>query len=248
MEGPWRGFWQITESYIPGRLKAGEDATGADTPADPGKARKDGRKAAAFAWASAGVGLGAVAAALAMAPWFNWSTDALSDLGHPRYASAPVFGAGLLASGLFYTDAVLHARASLGRSRLASAGVAFLVAGGLSLSAIGVVNESFGAPHFVVSLTYFTFVPIGMLLLALCFRGAAPAFAKLTVVMSIAAAAFGLSILSAIAYEVPFTSQAVPEMIASAILAAWAVVAGAGLYRGGLGRPDGAAPTPQLHP
>jgi hypothetical membrane protein len=188
------------------------------------------RKAAYFAWGSAVVGLCAVGAALAMAPWFNWTTDALSDLGHPRHESAAVFGAGLLASGLFYVDAVLHARASLGAGRLAKAAVGFLVAGGLSLSAIGVVNESFGAPHFVVSLTYFTFVPLGMFLLALCFRGVAPRFALLTAAMAVAAAAFGISILTAIAYGAPFPSQAIPELIASAILAAWALLGGYALY------------------
>jgi hypothetical membrane protein len=205
---------------------------GESEPSGEAAARKAQRRAAFFAWGSAVVGLGAVAVALAMAPWFNWTTDALSDLGHPRHESAAVFGAGLLVSGLFYVDAVLHARPSLGRSRLAGAAVGFLVAGGLSLSAIGVINESYGAPHFVVSLTYFTFVPLGMVLLALCFRKARPRFALLTAAMAIAAAAFGISILTAIAYGSPFPSQAIPELIASSILAAWAVLGGFALYAG----------------
>lgn len=206
-----------------------EAESGAATDAAVAKAQ---RSAAFFASGSAVVGLGAVGAALAMAPWFNWTTDALSDLGHPRHESAAVFGAGLLASGLFYVDAVLHARPSLGKSRLAKASAGFLVAGGLSLSAIGVINESFGAPHFVVSLTYFTFVPLGMFLLALCIRGVAPRFALVTAAMAVAAAAFGISILTAIAYGAPFPSQAIPELIASSILAAWAVLGGIALYAG----------------
>ncbi len=210
--------------------------------------RRGQRRAAGFAWASAAVGLGAVGVALALAPWFNWTTDALSDLGHPRHESAAVFGAGLLASGLFYVDAVLHARRSLGSSRLAKAAVGFLVAGGLSLSAIGVVNESFGVPHFVVSFTYFTFVPLGMFVLALCLRGVAPRFAIVTAAMAFAAAAFAISILTAIAYGAPFPSQAIPEIIASVILAAWAVLGGFALYAGKWPAVGGGGSTPRPRP
>lgn len=206
------------------------------------------RRAGGFAIASAVVGLGAVFAALALAPWFNWTTDALSDLGHPRRESAPVFGAGLLAAGLFYVDAVLHARVVLARSRPASAAVASLVFGGLSLSAIGVVNESFGAPHFVVSLTYFTFVPLGMFLLARCVRAAMPRFALATALTAAASAAFGISILTAIAYGAPFPSQAIPELIASSLMAAWAGLAGIAMVQGRFPRPPADAPTPQPRP
>ena len=209
---------------------------------------KAARRGGAFAIASAAVGLGAVAAALALAPWFNWTTDALSDLGHPRYASAPVFGAGLLASGLFYVDAVLHARRFLGRSRVSSAAVVSLVLGGLSLSAVGVINESFGPPHFVVSLTYFTFVPLGMLLLAVCLQGVAPRFALATAGVAVAAAAFGISILTAIAYRAPFPSQAVPELVASSLMAAWAAAVGAGMIKGAFPGAGPQAPTPQPRP
>lgn len=209
---------------------AGVQESGAPAPAR--KDRRSGRAAGGFAIASAITGFGAVAVALAMSPWFNWTTDALSDLGHPRYPSAAVFGAGLFAAGLFYVDAVLHASLFLGSSRLAKSAVFFLVAGGLSLSAIGLINESYGKPHFVVSFTYFTFVPLGMFLLALCIRRVRPRFAYLTMATAAAAALFGISIIAAIVYGAPFPSQAIPELIASAILAAWAVVAGAALLRG----------------
>jgi hypothetical membrane protein len=189
-------------------------------------------RAGAYAAASAATGFGGVAVALALAPWFSWSADALSDLGHPRHASAAPFAAGLFMAGIFFVKAVWFARPVLGDSRLASAAVAFLIAGGLSLSAIGVVNVSYGTAHFVVSLTYFAFVPLGMALLALCIRQAAPGFAAVTSLMAAAAAAFGITILTAVAWGAPFSSQAVPELIASAILAAWALAAGAALARG----------------
>jgi hypothetical membrane protein len=210
-----------------------------------GAGRRAQRRAGFFAIASAAVGLGGVAAALAAAPWFEWTTDALSDLGHPRNASAPVFGAALLASGLLYLDAVWTLRASLGPGRLATAAVATMGAGGLSLALIGVVNESFGAPHLVVSFTYFTFVPLGMLLLAIHMRAYARAFASLTLADAAAAAAFGITVVTAMTWGAPFPSQAIPELIASALLALWAVLVGRLLIAGDFPRPEQATRRPR---
>ncbi len=172
-----------------------------------------------------------------MSPWFNWTTDALSDLGHPRHASAATFGAALLAAGLLYLDAVWALRPLLPKERLSEAAFLSLAFGALSLSGIGVINVSFGAPHFVVSLTYFTFVPLGMALLAAIYWTAHRRFALATIAMASAAAAFGISILTAIGYGAPFPSQAIPELIASAILAAWALLVGVLLWTGTFPRP-----------
>lgn len=185
-------------------------------------------------------GLGSLSVALSMAPWFVWSEDALSDLGHPRYSTWLVFGAGLLLSGALYLVFVWGLGRVVPRSPAGTAGLLFLGAGGASLSAVGVINESYGAPHFIVSLAYFTFVPLGMVLVAISRRASDPRWALATAALAFAAAAFGLSILSAIAYEVPFTSQAVPELIASALLALWSLSTAWLLWTGRL--------TPQRHP
>jgi hypothetical membrane protein len=178
------------------------------------------------------VGLGSVAAALAGAPWFNWTTDALSDLGHPARGSSPIFNAGLAAAGLLYLVFVAALARALASGRLATAAEGALAASALSLTAIGVLNESFGAAHFVVSFTYFMFLPLGMALLALRLWRSCPRFARVTLAVAAASASFGISIIAAIVYGWPFPSQAIPELIASSLLALWSLWAGAALRAG----------------
>ncbi len=178
------------------------------------------------------VGLGAVAAALATAPWFHWTADALSDLGNPRHESSPLFNGGLAAAGLLYLLFVGGLLRALPARRASGAAVVCLAAGALSLSAIGVVNESFGPPHFVVSFTYFTFIPLGMALLAFALWRSARAFSRATLALAALSAAFGTSIIAAILYGWPFPSQAIPELIASSMLAGWSLWAGAQLTGG----------------
>jgi hypothetical membrane protein len=181
---------------------------------------------ATAAWLSAAVGLGGVAVGISLSPWFSWTSDALSDLGHPRHASALAFNAGLIASGLLYMVFALSLVRVLPRGRLEAAAALCLALGGLSLSLIGVVNESFGAPHFVVSFTYFMFVPLGMAFLAFSLWSTMRGLAALTLCLSALAAFFGISIIAAIVYGAPFPSQAIPELIASVFHASWSVYAG----------------------
>jgi len=50
--------------------------------------------------AAPGVGLGTVLLATLLAPWFSWTGNALSDLGHPSRATAPLFNGGMALAGL----------------------------------------------------------------------------------------------------------------------------------------------------
>lgn len=196
----------------------------------------------AAALASAAAGFAGLGAALAMSPWFSWSADALSDLGHPRETSSGVFNAGLLASGVLFVVMAAVLVRTLPQGTRAKAAGAMLAAGGASLSLIGIITEAWGTPHFVVSFTYFTFVPMGMVLTAWASPGRAR-FGRVTWAASVASWAFGISILTAIAFEAPFTSQAVPELAASLINGCWAVAVGLELLRA-----PAAPPTPGPRP
>jgi len=46
------------------------------------------------------VAFGAILTATLVAPWFSWTGNALSDLGHHDRATATVFNGGLMAAGL----------------------------------------------------------------------------------------------------------------------------------------------------
>ncbi len=198
--------------------------------------------------ASAALGFGAVVGALAMAPWFVWTKDALSDLGHPSHASAAVFGAGLAAAGAVYLVFVWALAAAAPRTVLGGAALLSLAFGGASLSAIGIVNESYGAPHLFVSVTYFTFVPVGMLLLALSLEGSSRRIRAATLVLAVAAGILGLSVALAQQFGWPFPSQAIPELLSSLLLGGWSVVAAFWVKTGRLGAAPRKPPIPPRRP
>lgn len=206
------------------------------------------RAAPLAACASAALGFGAVLGALLMSPWFVWSENALSDLGHPRRESALVFGAGLAAAGAVYLVFVWALWAATPRTPAVSAALLALAGGGASLSAVGIVNQAYGAPHLVVSVTYFTLVPVGMLLLALALKAPDPAFRAATLVLALAAGTLGLCVAGAQEYGWPFPSQAVPELLASLVLGGWSVVAAFWAATGRLAAPRSEGPTPQRPP
>ena len=182
--------------------------------------------------------------ALAMSPWFVWTENALSDLGHPRRESAWVFGVGLAAAGAAYLVFVWALAGAAPKTALGAGALTSLGGGGASLSAIGIFNESYGALHLAVSVTYFTLVPVGMLLLALSMRGSDRSIRAATLVLAVAAGALGLSVAGAQEYGWPFPSQAIPELAASLLLAGWSVIAAFWVARGRLA----AAGSPELTP
>ncbi len=104
--------------------------------------------------------------------------------------------------------------------------------GSLSLAFIGLFNESFGDLHFVVSGTYFAFIPVGIALFAPAARRADARLGKISLLIAVLAAILGISILTAIEYRTPFTSQAIPELLASIIFGTWTCWSALLMWRG----------------
>jgi hypothetical membrane protein len=106
------------------------------------------------------VAFGAILTATTVAPWFSWTGNALSDLGHGERATATLFNGGLIVAGLvgavfplwlaFDIDGVLH--------RLGAITVAVTL---VDLALIGV----FPTPHDLhgaVSVVFFVGVTLGL--------------------------------------------------------------------------------------
>jgi hypothetical membrane protein len=190
------------------------------------------RLGAAAGWGSALVGLAGVGVAVAVSPWFSWTENALSDLGHPQYDSWGIFGASLIVSGAL---AVLFSWAlgrRLVRGPLGAIAVACLAAGGASLAAVGAVNESYGFPHLLVSITYFTFEAAGVGLLGAAALKHDRRFGLQSLATGAVSGAFGVMVSTALVYGAPFPSQAIPELIASLIFAGWTVALARALWKG----------------
>ncbi|MGY5876295.1 MAG: hypothetical protein RTU30_11165 [Candidatus Thorarchaeota archaeon] len=102
------------------------------------------------------------------ASWFDWTVNALSDLGHPYMIggssgtpgsnpTAPIFNTGIFTAGLLVTIFTY----SLYRNRVGSAntlekiGYIGLLLASVTLIGVGVFNESIFLPHAICAITFF---------------------------------------------------------------------------------------------
>ena len=190
------------------------------------------RSAAAAAFGSAAVGFAAVAAAVAQSPWFSWTENALSDLGHPSHSSQLTFNIGLMVAGLVDLWFIGNLWTQVRRNARERSAIICLALGSLSLAFIGLFNESFGDLHFIVSGTYFAFIPVGIALFAPAAARADERLGRLSLLIAVMSALLGISILTAIEFRTPFTSQAIPELLASIIFGVWTCWAALLMWKG----------------
>ena len=159
--------------------------------------------------------------AIASYPAFSWTNNALSDLGVIPGITSLLFNFGLIISGfLSFTFAVLGLYVFLRASWAGKIGTAVFAAANLALMSIGIFNENFSPTHYLVSVAFFTLVPISLFILSCAFwlryqRG----MAVFTVLSGILAALPWL--LLAFNY---IPNVAVPEFLSGLAVSAWAVM------------------------
>ena len=86
-----------------------------------------------------------------LSPWFSWSENALSDLGHSINSPvAALFNFGLLLTGFFV---ILYSLISF--QNYAKNTSYFLLTAGLSLQLIAMFDEVYGSLHTAVSVLFF---------------------------------------------------------------------------------------------
>lgn len=148
-----------------------------------------------------------VVIAIIFSPWFSWTSNALSDLGHSINSEvAPLFNFGLLLSGFFI---IIY---SITKFRsYAKYTSYFLVIGGLSLQLVASFDEVYDSLHYTVSVLFFV---------ALGFASIIYAIEKKSVI-TFAALIIGFS--SWILYWAGIYNSgiAVPEAISSIASFAW---------------------------
>lgn len=102
----------------------------------------------------------AILAATAMAPWFSWTGNALSDLGAPARASAPLFNNGLILAGILGVVFVVRT-AAIAENLAHWAAVAVMAGATADLSLIGAFPT--GHPlHYTVSVIFFVSLSFGL--------------------------------------------------------------------------------------
>lgn len=95
------------------------------------------------------------------APWFSWTGNALSDLGHPARASAPAFNLGLMVAGLLGVMFVIRV-ATESETMAHWIGVAVMFGSVVNLGLIGLFDITHPL-HGTVSVAFFVSLTVGLL-------------------------------------------------------------------------------------
>jgi len=169
------------------------------------------------------VSLSFIALAIAYSPWFNWFTNALSDLGVGE--AALIFNSGLIVGGVLVTVFAVGMMVILRRQVLGFLGASALILSSISLQAIGVFPESAGRIHFYVSISFFALLAISLLIIGVALLRESSQrylglYSILTVVVAIIAA-----------WVIPHEGVAIPEIIGVLAASVWNIVFGIKLFK-----------------
>jgi len=162
--------------------------------------------------------------AISTYPTFNWSNNALSDLGVISGLTASIFNFGLFASGvLAFNFSIFGLFTYFRKSWIGKIGSALFGAATIALIAISVFNENFSPTHYLVSVAFFTLAPIALFVLTFGFW--------IIHQHTIAAFTVAIGIAAALPWILFFTlnyvpNVAIPEFISALSVSVWAVVIG----------------------
>ena len=157
-----------------------------------------------------------IAMSIALSPWFNWGTDALSDLGHSgNSAVAPLFNFGLLLSGfLIIVFAVKSFRTYAKYTSY------FLTLVGLALQLVATFNEVYKPLHFQVSVLFF--VSLGFVSISYFIEKRSSLAVAALIIGAVSWIMYGLEIYS--------SGIAVPETVSSMATVTWVMLAAFKIY------------------
>lgn len=169
------------------------------------------------------VAFGCILLSIEYAPNFNWTDNALSDLGVMANPTSTLFNLGLIVSGIL---AIVFASGLFifFRGRLAGrVGALLFLLDTLALTAIGIFPESSAPMHLYASVVFFALFPLAML-----FMTAALVLASKN---GMALFTFLVSVFSAVVWVSEFWVRyvpgvAIPETLSALAASLWAIVVG----------------------
>jgi hypothetical membrane protein len=162
--------------------------------------------------------------AIATHPQFSWTNNALSDLGVIPGVTGIAFNFGLFACGLLALSFALFGLYSFFEGNLlGKIGSGIFAAATIALVCIGIFNESFSPTHYLVSVAFFVFLPISLLIFTGAFAVKHQAkTAVFTIIVAIVAAAPWV-----LYFLIPYASGvAIPEIISGFAGATWIITLG----------------------
>lgn len=153
--------------------------------------------------------------AIRSSPWFDWTRNALSDLGVDGRA-AFLFNYGLIIGGLLLFPFTIGLRQVLPRGRLSILGTTLLSLDVLVLSGIGWFPEYEYPTHLYLSIAFFALLPLSVLLI-----GASEIRQPGRKETRILTISVGLS--AAIVWIFPWNGLAIPETISGLLGSTWVI-------------------------
>ena len=109
---------------------------------------------------------GSILLAVASYSEFNWLDNALSDLGIVPGITSSIFNSGLAISGVLFLTFTIGLYFFAGANRAGRAGIYILAAACAALVSIGIFPENIRPVHYIVSVAFFTLLPIALLTMA----------------------------------------------------------------------------------
>lgn len=156
-------------------------------------------------------------------PEFSWTENALSDLGVKEGFTAVLFNYGLIIGGIFALVFALGLFKFLQEKLLGRIGAFLFILDALSLVAIGVFPENFGRIHHYVSVMFFAFFPMSILIICATFLN----IGKVKIGLFTFAVALVVAIVWIMQFTVKFGSNvAIPETLSALSASAWSIILG----------------------
>ncbi len=162
--------------------------------------------------------------AIATYPQFSWTSNALSDLGVVSGITGIIFNFGLCACGLLAFNFAVFGMYPYFRGNLAGkVGVGVFAAAAIALICIGIFNENFSPTHYLVSVAFFVFLPMSLLIFTGAFAvNHQTKIAIFTILVAIFAAAPWI-----LYFTVHYASNvAIPEIVSGLAGAIWIITVG----------------------
>jgi hypothetical membrane protein len=156
-----------------------------------------------------------IAASLVLSPWFNWGSNALSDLGNPETSAvAPIFNLGLLLAGFF----LMVYAVTVFREHAKYSSFCMLVSSFL-IQLLAAFNEVYGSLHYTVAVPHFVVLSLTSIVYTIEKRSAVALITFLIVLGSWML--YGLGVFT--------TGIAVPETV-SKLVVAWIMYSAIKIY------------------
>ena len=162
--------------------------------------------------------------AIAIYPQFSWTSNALSDLGIIRGATGIIFNFGLVTCGLLALNfAIFGMYPYFKKNLLGKIGAGAFAAATIALIGIGIFNENFSPTHYLVSVAFFVFLPISLLITTGAF--AVKHQSQMTIFTILVAIVAAIPwVLYFILHYAP--NVAIPEIISGLAGAVWIITVG----------------------